>query len=142
MADYEDITIIGNLGRDPEMRYLPDGTAVTNFSMAVNRKKKDAQEVTHWFRVTVWGKLAEPCNEYLHKSSKVLVAGALIADEQTGGPVVFERKDGSKGAAFEINARTVLFLDRASDNAGEGQSAQHTSKRRPASEDDYGDVPF
>lgn len=123
MADYEDITVVGNLGKDPEMRYLPDGTPVTNFSMAVNRKKKEEQEVTHWFRITVWGKLAEPCNEFLHKSSKVLVAGALLADEATGGLKVFTRSDGSSGSSFEINARLVLFLDRPSDRP-EGQSSR------------------
>lgn len=141
MSDYEDITIVGNLGRDPEMRYLPDGSPVTNFSMAVNRKKKDAQEVTHWFRITVWGKLAEPCNEYLHKSSKVLVAGALLADEATGGPKVFTRDDGSSGASFEINARTVLFLDRKSDQPQDGQR-QTTRRAAPSKEDDDDDMPF
>jgi single-strand DNA-binding protein len=138
MGDYEDITIVGNLGRDPEMRYLPNGDPVTNFSMAVNRKKKGDQEITHWFRITVWGKLAEPCNEYLHKSSKVLVAGSLISDEATGGPKVFERRDGSMGAAFELNARTVLFLDRAGDQ-GEGESRSKPSKDDL---DNDPDIPF
>jgi len=80
---YEHTIIVGHLGRDPEMRYTPSGTAVTNFSVAVSRKftGKDgkAVEKTKWFRVTAWGKLAETCNQYLAKGRQVLVAGEIDA---------------------------------------------------------------
>ena len=81
---YQKIIVVGNLGGDPEMRYMPDGTAVTNFSLATNRKWTDGQgnpqeEVT-WFRVSTWGRIAENCNQYLAKGSKVLVEGRIKPD--------------------------------------------------------------
>jgi len=62
---FQKLTIVGNLGRDPELRYTPAGSPVCNFSVAVNRRKNDADVVT-WFRVTAWGSLGENCNEYLY----------------------------------------------------------------------------
>ncbi len=73
------IMLIGNLGKDPEMKYTQQGTPVTNFSMAVTRSFKTAdgqtKEETEWFRVNAWRKLAETCNEYLRKGSKVYIEG-------------------------------------------------------------------
>ena len=105
---YQKIIIIGNLGRDPEMRYTPDGNPVTSFSMATSRRFSEKDETT-WFRVTVWGKQAEACNQYIHKGSKVLVEGRLRPDS-SGNPTVFQRKDGTWGASYEITADTVRFL--------------------------------
>jgi len=105
---YQKLIIIGNLGRDPELRFLPDGTPVTTFSVATSRKAGEKDETT-WFRVTVWNKQAESCNQYLHKGSKVLVEGRLRPDE-SGNPTVFQRKDGSWGASYEVTAETVRFL--------------------------------
>ncbi len=105
---YQKIIIIGNLGRDPEMRYTPDGNPVTSFSVATSRRFSEKEETT-WFRVTVWGKQAESCNQYLHKGSKVLVEGRLRPDS-SGNPTVFQRKDGNWGASYEITAETVRFL--------------------------------
>ena len=111
---YHMIMIAGNLGRDPEMRYTPSGQAVTNFSLASNRTYtgKDGQRVkeTIWFRITVWGKQAESCNNYLQKGSKVLVEGRLNPDEN-GGPRIWNRQDGTPTASFEVTANTVRFLD-------------------------------
>lgn len=112
---YQKITIAGNLGRDPEMRFTPKGTAITSFSVATNRSYtgnngEKVNEVT-WFDIAVWGNQAEACNQYLKKGSKVLVEGRLVPDKDTGNPVVFQRKDGSSGAKFEINASDVRFLD-------------------------------
>jgi len=111
---YQKIIIAGNLGRDPEMRYTPTGQAVTNFSVATNRQytSSDGQLVkeTIWFRISAWGKLAETCNQYLRRGSKVLVEGRLNADPQSGGPRVYTRTDGTTGASFEITAGTVRFL--------------------------------
>ena len=107
---YQNITIIGNLGRDPEMRFSPSGDPVTTFSVAVSRKLKDAEETT-WFRVSVWDKQAEACNQYLRKGSKVFVTGRLVPDKATGGPRVYQRDDGTWGASFEIMASEVKFLD-------------------------------
>ena len=112
---YQKIVIVGNLGNDPEMRYMPDGTAVTSFSVATNRRwtnQSSGQQVdeTTWFRVSVWRKQAESANQYLSKGRKVLVEGRLKPDPQTGGPRTFVRNDGSVGASFEITADTVRFL--------------------------------
>jgi single-strand DNA-binding protein len=105
---YQKLIIIGNLGSDPEMKLLPDGKAVTSFSVATSRKFSDKDETT-WFRVSVWGKQAESCNQYLHKGSKVLVEGRLRGGED-GSPRTFTRKDGSTGASYEVVAESVKFL--------------------------------
>jgi single-strand DNA-binding protein len=105
---YSKIIIIGNLGRDPELRFTPGGDPVTTFSVATSRRYGEKDETT-WFRVSVLGKQAETCNQYLHKGSKVLVEGALKADAQ-GNPRTYERKDGTWSASYEITAETVRFL--------------------------------
>jgi len=112
---YQKIIIIGNLGRDPEMRYMPDGTAVTSFSVATSRRWTDGrsgqqQDETAWFRVSVWRKQAETANQYLSKGKKVLVEGRLKVDPQTGGPALFTRQDGTVGASFEIVAENIRLL--------------------------------
>ena len=111
---FHTIIIVGNLGRDPEMRYAPSGDAVTSFSVASNRQYTDSsgQKVkeTIWFRVSVWGKQAESVNTYLQKGSSVLIEGNLRPDKETGNPKTFTRSDGSTGASYEVNARTVRFL--------------------------------
>jgi single-strand DNA-binding protein len=111
---YQKILIIGNLGRDPEMRYTPNGQAVTNFSVATNRRYTgtDGQLVdqTTWFRVSVWGRQAENCNQYLRQGSKVLVEGRLNSDQATGGPRIWTRQDGTPAASYEISANVVRFL--------------------------------
>lgn len=111
---YQQIIIVGNLGRDPEMRFTPSGTQVTSLNVATNRKYtgSDGQLVkeTTWFRVSVFGKQAEACAQYLKKGSAVLVEGRLTPDKQTGGPRTYQRQDGSVGATYEIFANTVRFM--------------------------------
>ena len=101
---YQKLIIIGNLGRDPEMRYTTEGKPVTSFSVATSRKFGDKDETT-WFRVSVWDKQAETCNQYLHKGSKVLVEGRLKAE-----PPVFQKKDGTWASSYEVTAENVRFL--------------------------------
>src|SRR5690606_12253690 len=132
------LTIVGNLGRDPELRYLPSGEAVCNLSVATNRRWNDrqtgeAQEEVCWFRVSVWGKQAEAVNEYLSKGRQVLVEGRLRPDPETGGPRVYLRQDGTAGASFEVVAQTVRFLVGRNGNDN-GQAV--------AVEDDLNSVPF
>lgn len=121
---YQKIIIIGNLGRDPEMRYTAQGTPVTNFSVATSRKWTSADgtpgEETVWFRVTAWKRLAETCNQYLTKGQRVFVEGQLTPDPATGGPRVWTRQDGSAGASFEIRAFTVKFLGGRAEGAAVG----------------------
>lgn len=132
---YHTIIVVGRLGRDPEMRYSPSGDAVTSFSIATDRQYSDSggQKVkeTIWFRVSVWGKQAETCNQYLKKGKMVLVEGRLVADGKSGGPRIYQRSDGSQGASFEINANTVRFLS----PRDEGEVA-------PAEGGDESDIPF
>ena len=106
---FQQTTIIGRLGNDPEMRAMPNGNYVTSFSVATSRKYKDVEETT-WFRISVYGNQAEACNKYLSKGSPVLVVGRLKPDADTGGPRVYQRKDGTSGASFELIAQTVKFL--------------------------------
>lgn len=121
---YQAITIVGNLGGDPEMRYTPAGTAVANFSVATNRKWTNADgtagEEVCWFRVSAWGRLAEVCNEYLSKGRQVMVIGTMTPDEN-GNPRVWERNDGTSAASFEIRAATVQFLGKG--NGGKPASS-------------------
>ena len=118
---YQKTTIVGRLGKDPEMRYMPDGTAITNLSVAVSDRKKDGSgghtDHTTWFRVSVWGKQAENCNQYLSKGKMVLVEGTLKSDAK-GNPTTFARNDGTTGASFELSAQNVKFLSPAGENGG------------------------
>jgi single-strand DNA-binding protein len=137
---FHTIIIVGNLGRDPEMRYTPSGQAVTSFSVASSRQYTNSggQQVkeTVWFRVSVWGKMAEACNNYLKKGSKVLVEGRLVPGDK-GGPRIFTRQDGTTGANFEVNATTVNFLSARSGEGGEssGEDAADVG-------DDSDSIPF
>jgi single-strand DNA-binding protein len=133
---FQKIIVVGNLGRDPEMRYMPDGTAVTNLNVATtsrwtDRASGEPREETTWFRVSVWGKQAESANQYLSKGRPVLIEGRLKPDPQSGGPRLYTRQDGTVGASFEISADTVRFLgtggrEGAYETPGdvEGQAAQ------------------
>ena len=127
---YHTLIIVGHIGKDPEMRYTPAGQAVTNFSVATNRQYtgSNGEQVkeTNWFRVSVWGKTAENCNQYLHKGSLVLVEGRLVCDPKTGSPRLYTRQDGSPGTAFEVSANTVRFL-----SGREGESAVQNTGNEP-----------
>ena len=118
---YHTLIIVGNVGKDPEMRYTPSGQAVTSFSVATNRQytASNGEQVkeTIWFRVSAWGKQAEICNQYLRKGSKVLIEGRLTPDKNTGGPRIWSKQDGTAGASFEVTASTVRFLS----SRGEGE---------------------
>ena len=118
------IMLIGNLGRDPEMRYTPSGQAVTSFSVAVDESytANDGQKMkrTIWVKVSAWGKQAETCNQYLHKGSKVLIEGRLTPDQATGGPRIWNRQDGTPGASYEVTASTVRFLTPRGEGEGLG----------------------
>jgi single-strand DNA-binding protein len=131
---YQKTIIVGNLGRDPEMRYTPSGKAVTNFTVAVNRKwtgqSGEQQEKTTWFRVAAWDKLAELCNQYLSKGRLVLVEGDVEARS-------WMSQEGEARASLELNARNVRFLGGPGQSSGyEGGALREGS---PAGEDD---IPF
>ncbi len=139
---YQSITIIGRLGRDPEMRYLPSGDPVTSFSVATDRawndKNGQRQRETTWFRVTVFGKQAEVVNQYLSKGKMVLVEGRLRPDPKTGGPAIYQRQDGTVGASFEIVANTVRFLSPREEGEGPAEHMDMVDAPPPSEED----IPF
>jgi single-strand DNA-binding protein len=140
---FSTVIIVGNLGRDPEMRYTPSGQAVTSFSVATNRQytnnNGESIKETTWFRVSAWGKQAETCNQFLRKGSKVLVEGRLTADPETGGPRIWKTQDGTPRASFEISAATVRFLSSRSDSDSGSSSADDDAPFTDAGDDD---IPF
>ena len=138
---YHKIIIAGNLGNDPEMRYTPDGTPVTNLSVPTNRRWNSTDgtqnEETVWFRVTAWRQLAETCNQYLSKGRQVLVEGRLRPDEN-GGPRIWTGNDGQPRASFEVTALTVKFLG----GRGEGVDSTVSSQEPPPPERGEEEIPF
>jgi single-strand DNA-binding protein len=139
---YQKVIIAGNLGRDPEMRYMSDGTAVTNLSVATNRRwtnkaSGEQQNETTWFRVSVWRRQAETANEYLSKGSQVLIEGRLTTDPQTGGPKLWTAQDGTVRASFEITAATVRFIGGRQSGGFDGDDSGGAA---PAQEED--EIPF
>ena len=137
---YHTVIIVGNLGRDPEMRYTGSGQAVTSFSVATNRQytSSSGEQVkeTIWFRVSAWGKQAEICSQYLRKGSKVLVEGRLTPDPATGGPRMWQAQDGQMRTSFEITAQTVRFLS----SRGEVEAGPDDSGIPASGPED--DIPF
>lgn len=116
---YHKVTLLGRLGRNPEMRYTADGKPVTSFSVAIDDSYGESKK-TVWVRVSVWGKQAESCNQYLSKGRQVYVEGRLNHDG--GNPRVFTRNDGTAGASFEVTAHTVKFIGGQGDNAASGSA--------------------
>ncbi|HZS09797.1 MAG TPA: single-stranded DNA-binding protein [Blastocatellia bacterium] len=148
MASFNKITIVGYLGRDPELRYTPQGTAVCSFSVATTEKRKDktgeAQEQTTWFRVTLWGQQAEVAGQYLHKGRQVYVEGRLRQEEYTD-------REGNKRTALEVNATELHFLDSnksADQSEGQSMAAKAVAKAGPKVQagpppaPDDADIPF
>ncbi len=111
---YQEVTIIGYLGRAPEMRLTPSGQAVASFSLAANRRFRDGQgqlvKETTWFQVTAWERQAENASQYLQKGSQVMVRGRLNPDPESGSPRIWERRDGSPAASYEVTAREIIYL--------------------------------
>ena len=140
---YHTLIIVGNVGKDPEMRYTPSGQAVTSFSVATNRQytASSGEQVkeTIWFRVSTWGKTAEVCNQYVKKGSKVLVEGRLTPDKNTGGPRIWTKQDGSPGSSYEVTASNVRFLSTRQEG-GDGGSAGPMDAGDAAAPAD--DIPF
>jgi single-strand DNA-binding protein len=119
------ILIIGNLGSDPEMRYTPSGSSVTSFTVATNRRYRTSdgenREETEWFRISAWNRLAETCNQYLQRGSKVYVEGRLTSRTYVGN-------DGQTRVSLDVNASEVRFIDsRNASQTGSGSSGTDSS---------------
>ena len=126
MPNLNRVEVIGNVGKEPEMRFTPSGTSVTNFSLATNREYlKDgiAIKETDWFNVVAWGNLGENCKQFLVKGSLVYVAGRITLHE-------WEKPDGIKSSHLEIKARQVVFLSR------------NENKKEDKQEVEEEDIPF
>lgn len=129
---FSKITVIGNLGRDPELRYTPQGDAVCDFSIAVNDRKRDKagefQDVTTWYKVTFWRKQAETASKYLTKGKSVYVEGRLQVEE-------WNDRDGNKRFSLVIQGSDMHFIGdaRGSDDA----SASTYSAGGSSSADNY-----
>lgn len=112
---FNKITIVGNLGRDPELRYTPQGAAVCSFSMATNEKRRDKsgemQDITTWFKVTLWRNQAENASKYLTKGSPVYIEGRLRIEEWTD-------RDGNNRYTLDVQATDMQFIGSRGDNAG------------------------
>jgi len=132
MASVNKVILIGNLGRDPELRYTKSGAAVANFSLAttdVFSKEGQREERTEWHRIVAWGKTAELCTQYLAKGRSVYIEGQLRTRE-------WEDKDGNKRQTTEVHAQTVQFLGpRGAGGAGGGGGGPRPSEPSAAPSD-------
>jgi single-strand DNA-binding protein len=118
---YQKTIIVGNVGRDPELRYTPDGTAVCDLSIASTRKWKNStgqlNEETAWTRWTCWDGMATTAAQYLMKGRQVMVEGRLKPDPETGGPRVFQKNDGTWGASYEFVCERLTLLGNRGDSS-------------------------
>ncbi|HXG92727.1 MAG TPA: single-stranded DNA-binding protein [Blastocatellia bacterium] len=151
MASFNKIIIVGYLGRDPELRYTPQGTPVCDFSVATTERRKDksgeVQERTTWFRVSFFGRQAEVASQYLSKGRQVYVEGQLSQREWTD-------KDGATRTSLEVRGSDIQFLSPASDiepaqataarasvaNNGESRKPQPARQKAPVVDED--EIPF
>jgi len=141
---FNKIILVGNLGRDPELRYTPQGTPVCSFTMATNERRRDKsgefQDQTTWFRVTLWGRQAETASQYLTKGRPVYIEGRLRIEEWTD-------RDGKQRYTLEVHATDMQFIGGRGDDAQGGSPRPEPPRSSPAAggghaevEDD--DIPF
>lgn len=143
---FNKIILVGNLGRDPELRYTPQGTPVCSFTLATNERRKDkageTQDITTWFRVTLWGRQAETASQYLTKGRPVYVEGRLRVEEWTD-------RDGKARHTLEVHATDMQFIGTRGEDGGQSHArgdagTSSSAGRGPASEPDINDddIPF
>ena len=137
MAGLNKVMIIGNVGRDPEMRYTPSGQAVTSFSVAVSRRwtgnDGQPQEETEWFNIVAWAKLAEQCNQLITKGRRVYIEGRLQTRSWD------DRETGQKKYRTEVVANVMLLLDSRPPGGGGGPRDESGF---PTDEVEPDDIPF
>jgi single-strand DNA-binding protein len=136
---FNKVILVGNLGRDPELRYTPQGTPVCSFTLATNERRKDktgeAQDVTTWFRVTLWGRQAETASQYLSKGRPVYIEGRLRLEEWTD-------RDGKTRQSLEVHATDMQFIGSARSDEGGGGAAPRTAHEAPMGPIEDDDIPF
>jgi len=136
MPSFNRVILVGHLGRDPELRYTPQGTPVCSFSMATTEKrKKDGalDEITTWFRVTLWGRQAEVASQYLTKGKPVYIEGRLRVEEYTD-------REGKNRYSLEVNGTDLQFIG-GNDRGQSAPQSNQPAKPEPADLADD-DVPF
>ncbi|MEM9953990.1 MAG: single-stranded DNA-binding protein [Chloroflexota bacterium] len=137
---FEQTIIVGNVGRDPELRYTQSGAAVCDFSVAVTTRWRDSQtneqkERTRWYRISAWRGLAEVCNQYVKKGMSVLVTGTVEANAYMG-------QDGQPRASLDLTARDVQFLTRVDGDGGNYNNGGNYSGGGNNQPQDLDDIPF
>jgi len=139
---FNKIILVGNLGRDPELRYTAQGTPVCSFSMATNERRKDKagemQDHTTWFRITLWGRQAETASQYLQKGRPVYIEGRLRVDEWTD-------RDGKSRYTLEVHATDMQFIGSArSEEPVAERAASAGASPGPVEQPDLSDedIPF
>lgn len=139
MASVNKAILIGNLGRDPELRYTKDGRPVANFTLATNERWRDKQgnnqERTEWHRIVVWDKQAENCAQYLQKGRSAYIEGRIQTRD-------WEDKDGNKRQTTEVVAQQVKFLGARGDGAGRPAAETPPSPGEPSAPASGDDIPF
>ncbi len=144
MSSFNKIILVGNLGRDPDLRYTPQGTAVCSFTMATNERRKDRsgelQDLTTWFRVTIWGRQAETASQYLTKGRPVYIEGRLRVEEWTD-------KDNKQRYTLEVHATDMQFISTGNGNsaaaAGAAGGGGALGAMKPADDLEFGDeIPY
>ena len=136
---FQQIILVGNLGSDPEMRYTASGVPVTNFSLAVNKRRTTpegvTQEKTTWFRISLWRRSAEVASQYLTKGAKIMVIGEI----ESARP--WTDRDGNLQASIEVTANQFQFLDSRNGHVN-GAAAEHAATAEVAVATDDPDIPF
>ncbi|QPC82323.1 single-stranded DNA-binding protein [Phototrophicus methaneseepsis] len=142
MAGYEQTIVVGNVGRDPELRYTQSGAAVTGFSVAVttrwtDRQTNERREKTNWYSVSCWGRLAEVANQYVRKGTQIMVVGTVTAR-------AWSDQGGESRASLDLRADNFQLLGSRNDNMDNGGGSNYNY------DDDYNapppqnidDIPF
>lgn len=139
MPNYHQTTIIGHLGRDPETRYMPNGDAVCNFSVAVTESWKDQngdkKELTTWYRVNAFKKLAEICGQYLKKGAPVMIVGKMQERK-------WQDKEGQERTSWELRADTMQMLGGKQESSAPKPADKQSNDSGGGFADFEGDVPF
>ena len=138
---FNKIILVGNLGRDPELRYTPQGTPVCSFTMATNERRKDrtgeSQDVTTWFKITLWGRQAETASQYLAKGRPLYIEGRLRVEEWTD-------RDGRQRYTLEVHATDMQFIGSRGEDAPTARAESAPAAKSGTSEPDIADddIPF
>ena len=128
---FHELTIVGTIGLDPEMRYTADGKGFCSIRVAVNQRTTGNQKGTIWFKVTAWEKMGEYINNYAHKGQKVLCIGRLVCNEN-GAPRVYTKQDGTAVSTFEVVAKEFQIIDYKNGNdQGQYQRQAQTTAQQP-----------